>query len=333
MTITAPGNTILVFGMPRSGTTWLGKLLDSHPSVLYRHEPDSWSRLTGIPLVALAPYSDAARHEVRSSESSMISAKALKVCGKTPIFPKSYLSSPRLFLYRMSVRLSQLAAGAGLELPVFAAPGELASGVSLVWKSIESVGRLGLALDALPRSRAILLIRHPCGYIASVLRGESQLRFEDNRRSSEDYGILEQLLVTPLAQQKKLSLEFFRELSPEERLAWRWVLYNDLAIRDAKNSGRCAVIRYEDVCYDPVEQMQEHFAFAGLDWPRQTESFIEKSTGKSDDAYYSVFRDSKLAAVKWRQELAPEVIERILNVVSGTAPGSLYRDADDTEQA
>ena len=229
--------------------------------------------------------------------------------------------------------MSQLAAGAGMELPVFAAPGELASGASLVWKSIESVGRLGLVLDALPTSRAMLLIRHPCGYIASVLRGDSQLRFEDNRRSSEDYGILEQLLATPLAQDKNLSLEFFRELSPEERLAWRWVLFNDQAIRDAKNSGRCAVVRYEDVCNDPVKQMQKHFAFAGLDWSLQTESFIEKSTGRSDDAYYSVFKDSKLAAVKWRQELAPDVIERILNVVSGTVPGSLFRGADGNQQA
>jgi hypothetical protein len=33
---------ILVFGLPRSGTTWLGKIFDSHPETLYRHEPDSW---------------------------------------------------------------------------------------------------------------------------------------------------------------------------------------------------------------------------------------------------------------------------------------------------
>src|SRR5690349_19178518 len=29
-----------ILGAPRSGTTWLGKIFDSHPSVLYRHEPD-----------------------------------------------------------------------------------------------------------------------------------------------------------------------------------------------------------------------------------------------------------------------------------------------------
>ena len=49
MALRAP---ILLFGMPRSGTTWLGKIFDSHPLVLYRHEPDTWQRLTDVPIVA-----------------------------------------------------------------------------------------------------------------------------------------------------------------------------------------------------------------------------------------------------------------------------------------
>ncbi len=43
---------VLVFGMPRSGTTWLGKIFDSHPETLYRHEPDAWGRLNAMPLLA-----------------------------------------------------------------------------------------------------------------------------------------------------------------------------------------------------------------------------------------------------------------------------------------
>ena len=38
---------LLLFGLPRSGTTWLGKIFDSHPDTLYWHEPDSVWRLPG----------------------------------------------------------------------------------------------------------------------------------------------------------------------------------------------------------------------------------------------------------------------------------------------
>jgi hypothetical protein len=64
-------SVILVLGSPRAGTTWLAKIIDSHPNILYRHEPDElrvppWtlhaSSLSGSPSgvfrsLALVPFS------------------------------------------------------------------------------------------------------------------------------------------------------------------------------------------------------------------------------------------------------------------------------------
>ncbi len=326
-------DTILLFGMPRSGTTWLGKLFDSHPSTLYRHEPDSWRRLTHVPMLASAGDAAALGSDIRQFCESMAGISALKVCGKTPIFPKSYLSPLRYRTYQAGVRTSQLASRLGIDLPVAGAPQQLAEGSRLVWKSIESIGRFGLMLDALPDARGILLIRHPCGYVASVFRGEAQHRFVDNRGASEDYGILELLLETELAKERGLDIQYFRSLSPEERLAWRWVLFNDKALRDIRASGRCRVLRYEDLCADPMGQTQANFEFTGLEWSEQSETFIGLSTSQDDSAYYSVFKDPKKAAEKWRDELAPDKAQRIIDVVADTEPGSLFADPAPADRA
>lgn len=318
--------TVLLFGMPRSGTTWLGKLFDSHPSTLYRHEPDSWNKLADIPLLASAGDARTLAGKVREFDASLADISALKVCGKTPVFPKTYMSTPHFLIYQAGIRAAQLAGRLGVDLPVVGTSRRLEPGCRLVWKSIESIGRFGLMLESLPNARGVLLIRHPCGYVASVLRGELQQRFQDNRGASEDYGILEMLLGTALAKERNLSIEYLRSLTPEERLAWRWVLFNDKALRDVRDSERCRVVRYEDLCADPMRQIQQTFEFIGLDWSAQTETFIGQSTGQDDSAYYSIFKDPKKAAEKWLRELDQKQAARIIDVVTGTAPGSLFVD-------
>lgn len=39
-----PPKTVLIAGVGRSGTSWLGKILDSSPHVFYKPQPDDVSR-------------------------------------------------------------------------------------------------------------------------------------------------------------------------------------------------------------------------------------------------------------------------------------------------
>lgn len=41
---------ILILGSPRSGTTWLAAIFDSHEDILYRHEPDIVVRQPLLPI-------------------------------------------------------------------------------------------------------------------------------------------------------------------------------------------------------------------------------------------------------------------------------------------
>lgn len=303
---------ILLFGLPRSGTTWVGKIFDSHPRTLYRHEPDSVVRMS-LPLVVDAEADACA--EVQTYYATIPGMSAAKVCAKLPLFPKAYLSGPRFQLFRLGVYASKVAGRLGRELPVFANPRLPTDGSArLVWKSIESLGRLGLIHRCLDEAFAVHIVRHPCGYVASVLRGEARRQFVDNNPSSEDYDLFQKLLQTPQAARHGLDLEYLKSLTPEARLAWRWVLFNEKARDDLTGRSRHTLLVYDALCEDPLGQARTLFDACGLEWNEQTERFVRSSVSNEQDAYYSVFKDPKAAANKWRRDLSTRQIDDILAV-------------------
>lgn len=317
---------ILVFGMPRSGTTWIGKLFDSHPDTLYRHEPDSVRQLT-LPLYP--EMQDAPQYcaELEQFVASLPQARAPKVVGKQPLFPKSYQSAVALCAYRVSVTFAKAASRVQRNVPCFYRPtAERSEQVCLVWKSIESPGRLGVCMESLPDARAIHLMRHPCGYVASVLRGEAAKRFSQQKPSADDHWLLEMLLTTSVGKAKGLNLDDIGRLTPEERLTWRWVLTQEKILADIARCERVLTLRYEDVCAEPLAMTRRMFEFTDLDWQSQTEGFIRASTQVTNTDYYSVFKKPNASAERWRSELAPPVIERILRILRNSPVAHFYPD-------
>ncbi len=319
---------VLLFGLPRSGTTWIGKIFDSSPVTLYRHEPDSHQRLS-LPL--FAPAEDPAAAAALARYATDIGAMTDgSVAGKLPLFPKQYLVPGQLGLYRGNVYAAKAAGRLGVALPLWFAPGARAARKAVVvWKSIESVGRSGLALRALPRARLVLILRHPCAYAASVMRGDSQQRFRDRTPASEDYGLFEQLVATPTARRYGLDLDRLRVLSPWERLAWRWVVYNEKAWDEIAEEPRARLLRYEALCADPFGVTRDLFNFAGIDYGPQTEAFLRLSTGGRDGGYYSVYRDPGVAAWRWREEMAAADQAAVMAIARNSRVGAVYFDGSE----
>ncbi|HEX5352520.1 MAG TPA: sulfotransferase [Rhodanobacteraceae bacterium] len=310
---------ILVFGMPRSGTTWIGKLFDSHPDTLYRHEPDSVMRLS-LPLYPEVEDAPRHREELEQFVASMPRLRSPEVVGKQPLFPKSYQSAAGLAVYRASVVAAKAASRIRRHFPCLYRPAAMTGDrARLVWKSIESPGRLGVCIKALPSARAIHLMRHPCGYVASVLRGEALHRFSDRNPSADQLWVLKLLLATASGKRRGLNLDDIKRLSPEEHLAWRWVLTQEKILTDVTGNERVLTVRYEDVCADPIEMTRRMVEFAGLDWQAQTERFVLASTHAGGSDYYSVFKNPRTSAERWRSELDSKVIDRVLKIL-GTSP-------------
>lgn len=325
---------ILLFGMPRSGTTWIGKTFDSHPGTLYLHEPDSVSGLQLLPLLPAIEDTDKYKDVVNIFMSNMTEQSSPKVTGKLPIFRKEYMNEMQYQSRRLKLFASKFTAHMGIELSI---PPVYKKGksdkISVVWKSIESLGRLGLILDLIENSIAIHIIRHPCGYVASVVRGEQQGRFGSEVLASEDYDLMRMLLATDQAKEYGLSMELISGMHPYERLAWRWVLFNEKAMDEVSNCANSMMIRYEDVCADPVGNFKRLFEFCGLGWCDQSEKFVCASTSGSGSSYYGVYKNPVRSANHWKEYLDDAAIRRIMNVVVKTRIGAAYSEDFVSESA
>jgi hypothetical protein len=323
---------ILILGLPRSGTSWLGKVFDSHPEVAYLHEPDK--HVQGeLPVLLSAGRSAEERSEVERFLAKVLANRSPAVTGKRPFFAKSYRTGSRELLRRgllLAAHLFPRPPALRLRIPDLFDSSRPAPRV--VWKSINSVGRLGALARALPRSQVVLLVRHPCGQIASILRGHAAGKFA-HALPSEQYRVLEALVRSDQGRAYGLTLEGLRGLEPVERMAWRWVLFMEKALEDVAGLGAaCRVQRYEELCAQPLEQTRELFAFTGLGWQPQTEHFLRDSTDGDGAEYFGVRKDPRRSANKWQEELTEEDVQRILAIVRRSPAGRLALEEEERHQ-
>lgn len=183
-----------------------------------------------------------------------------------------------------------------------------------------------MCMEALPQARAIHLMRHPCGYVASKLRGEAGHKFESSTPSIESVWLLKRLVKTTAGKEHGFEEGDVKQLTPVEQMAWCWVLTQENILADVAGSDRVLSVRYEDVCAAPFAMTRRMFEFVGLDWLPQTERFVKASTGAASTDYYSVFKNPVASADCWRSELAPDVSECIQRILRGSRLRSVYDD-------
>jgi hypothetical protein len=316
-------SAILVLGAARSGTTWLAKIIDSHPDILYRHEPDEFIQpRMKAELGAAAGASDQIRVWVRQ--------RSLRCATKRPFFPKSWRPAP-LALIRQGLAVvlagtqrirSMAAMTGGLGLPDLVAVNRRAS----VRAAIKLVNwDASLAAAALPNCRCCFILRHPCGQVASVLAGWAEGRFGSAAHGAG--AAVDLVAAAALAATRGISASAFVALPDAAKLAWTWLAFNEHAIAGLRNLPNARVVVYEDLCRGPEDVARDLFAFAGLDWHPQTSAFLQTSTsdGRSG-GYFDVFRVTQVAAERWRQTMKREDQDSVEAVVRGSALAHYWPD-------
>jgi hypothetical protein len=322
LTIFAPealASPILVLGAPRSGTTWLAKIVDSHPDVLYRHEPDQTfpcpSPVTPDDLPALL--------------ARWAADRSPRTVTKRPYFEKSWQPA-----WARGIRSSFAAAvSAAAHLPPpFNAIGRLSipdlaarPAARVAIKSIDWGEGAAVLARTLPGSRTIFILRHPCGQVASVMHGNRQNRF-DLRTDGTDMPFDETSAIR-FAESHGITEAAFQALPEAGKYAWGWRAFNEPAYAALAVQPNVHIVLYEALCARPEVLSRRILAFAGLDWNRQTGDFVARSTAHRGEAsYYAIFRNTAGAADAWRTRMAPAARDAVRLAVAASPLARFWPD-------
>lgn len=290
-----PADPIFIVGAPRSGTTWLAKIFDSHPDVLYRHEPDH-----DLPLPA-----DPTRADVQELVAKWCANTRLRTAAKRPFFHKNWQSAPAMWLRAgMSNAMTAIACLPGMRersrrwsLPDL---GHTAC-ARIVIKTVESCDGIGMVTRQFPESRVIVILRRPRAQVFSMMRGARQGRFE--LRKDGALPIHEARAMVHAAQYGIDSAAFFA-LPDAAKYAWNWVAFNETLEQGIAGQTNAMTVLYENLSRQPELVSRQLLEFTGLPWNPQTEAFIRaSSSARTDSGYYGVVQNTPVIANRWRADM------------------------------
>jgi hypothetical protein len=311
----------LVLGLARSGTTWVAKVLDSHPDVTYVHEPDVLPGFTAmLPTPAAHGNADAAREA--ALYRALRHMDRVNQAGSWPVFRKR--GEP---LVRHACRQAAVFATRGasrrfgnmrLRGPA-RAPGDVGDGSGLLlWKSVQLLGRVAHLAESMPRLRIVCVIRHPCAVIASRRRGV---------RQREMAPLASRLLLADLEAGARVFPSLAGRVdvnSVAELEAFRWAYLNSVAVDAGAGpfGDRVRIVRHEDLLAGSVEGFRSLTEYLGLDWSATQTRFLRHSA-QPGGRFYGLRRSPEQAGV-WTRELPEAEQRRIMELVSGTPAGQCY---------
>jgi hypothetical protein len=310
-----PRRVVLLLGSPRSGTSWLAKILDTHPEVWYAHEPLSKSSRERVrALTSLLRKGTPSEDERRELLAEVCWADSQ--CMLVPFFPKAWRWTPTCLLSTARLAVSISGWGRALFGNWFTPPAH--ARFDLVVKEVDWQGFVSRVVRGLEPAALIVIVRHPCAVVASRLQG-LRLGIMDSYRAGwweRHCAVCKGLGYSEAVFQKMQDYEFF---------ALTWLLQNVEYQATAQHHPHAVTVVYEDLCRDPRARSAELFAALGWEPSATTDDFIERSTRpgtarqvkrwlRGRRSYYDIFKDPTKTCGAWRDLLTKDQQERTLAI-------------------
>jgi hypothetical protein len=326
----------LLLGSPRSGTTWLAKILDTYDAVLYLHEP-----FRKIRVLAAASGRRAENDTLLSSRRDAVLDEIVALqadCARPPFFRKRFRKYPTALVRAACAARGRAGRADPWAAALFRRLYEVPRGGACELLVKEVDWHPGLpAVRHLDPDHVIVIVRHPCAVVYSRLAGIQQgfmpahnrdAWFAHNRERAEGAGY---------------SADAVAKLSPRAFYALDWLVENLEYEALTAGNERFRTVVYEELCRDPLRVSQHLFRLLGWQMRDATARFIRGSTVPTwreallrrlfqRRSYFGIRRDPQVAANSWRTLMSAEEIDEVLDVVRGFRVMDNWRCAQDPTQ-
>lgn len=308
-----------IVGPARSGTTWIGTVINSHPDVVYRFEPFNRLRHCDSKISELSYALKSGKiTESQAIEIHTALLKAHPLSDKPPFFnQKSYplFSVGKNKAWVLSRLLSSFS---GLYKVAYS-PRKL---VPVIFKEVTFVEQFNALLKntSVP---VVYVVRHPCATVLSDFKGQIKQKMPTGRQT-----VLKTLLKRhspDLFEQYKNRLE---KLTQIEKTALLWRIEVESCVSAAKHSSQGLVISYERFAEDAYTYANQIFEHFGLDFAQETGQFLDRIYSINSPAdiphrsrewgnkFFTIYRNPKTQKDAWKATISSEDRKKIEAIVT-----------------
>lgn len=307
-----PVKPVLVTGAPRSGTTWVGRMLAAAPQLYYIHEPFNPDHRPGwgICNVKFPHYQT---YITEANESRYLKPVKRMSEGKYNL-SAAILASRSLADIRKAWLLKKLFREYGLKRmrPLIKDP------IALM-----SAGWMARRFDM----QVVVMIRHPAAFVASMKR--LNWGFDPTRWALSQKLLLGDYL-SPLKDELRRLRDSGSDFIGQNALLWKTAYF--VVSKYQEQYPDWIYLRHEDLSREPLSGYEQLFQMLGLTFTNEVEEKIieysnESNPSQSGGVDKLLKLNSKKVISQWKKVLSAEEIGRIKEIV-GDVADLFYSDED-----
>jgi len=321
-----PESLIFILGCQRSGTTWLANIFDASPHTLLFIEPFSppygiFPEFPGTS-VFLEESSPELDHLLTTEMPERLRRNKAFLFARSATDPKwfrrdRFLASTarkygRGWLRRRSCKFELLNLNrTDRSYPIY--PKE-SDPPAWVIKELRLAGKLPALMNAFPDAHFIVIMRHPCATVLSILDWFDKGSLGELRRDLETY--LEDVDAQPVSLPYKNEIALCRNEGLIHKIALYWRISYETIFEKLKGYSPAHLVIHEELATQPIETVRRIICETDISWSPSLDEYLQYSTSTETEqpGPITTRRESATYYKSWKDRIPENTRRAILEI-------------------